>query len=163
VSTLIFALLAGGIFSSAIYVRRVAEANVRESIAVSVSNGFLEQIFATDFPVIIQHINDRALQYPFVSRNGDPLDQPRGFAPLNSTNWGQPLSVPLVDRRNEAGESIQGPQMRLWFIPSVDRSADTPADAVDIRIRFRWDNGRSAATGFFPERTILIVRTRVST
>lgn len=162
-STLIFALLAGGIFSSAIYVRRVAEANVRESIAVSVSNGFLEQIFSTDFPVIIQHIDNRTLNYPFVSRNGDPLNQPRGFALMNSTNWGQPISVPLVDRRNAAGVSIPGPQMRLWFIPSVERSADTPADAVDIRIRFRWDNGRSGATGVFPERTIFIVRTRIPT
>ena len=163
ISALIFALLATGIFASAIYVRRQAEASVRESIALAVSTGFLEQLFACDFPIIATHIENRALNFPFVSRDGQALDQPRGLATMAATDWGQPIEVPLVDRRDASGNAIRGPRMRLWFIPAVERSVDTPGDAVDIRIRFRWDNGQSGRTGVFPERTLYVVRTRVST
>lgn len=163
ISALIFSMLAAGIFSSAIFVRRQAEASVRESIAVSVSTGFLEQLFATDFPVLIDHLSDRSRDFPFVSRDGEPLDRPRGLMAMDTTDWGDPIEVPLVDRRDAAGNQVPGPQMRLWFIPAVQRSTDTVNDAVDIRIRFRWDSGQSSRNGIFPERTLYVIRTRVST
>lgn len=161
ISLLVFTMLAAGVFYSTLQARRMAEATVREAIAVAVAQGFLEQIAATDFPLLAAHLEDRTRIFPFVSRDGQFISPPKTLQLPSATGWGQPIKVPIVDRMNDAGERVDGPEMDFWFIPAVGFSTDTPNDAIEIRIRFRWDNGRSIATGFYPERTLVAVRTRI--
>ncbi|MCC5842293.1 MAG: hypothetical protein JJT96_19410 [Opitutales bacterium] len=161
ISLLVFTILAAGIFYSTLQARRMAEANVREAIAVAVASGFLEQMAATDFPLLAQHLDDRTRIFPFVSRDGQFITPGKTLQLPNTTAWGEPIRVPIVDRINDAGERVDGPEMDFWFIPAVGFSTDTPNDAIEIRLQFRWDNGRSIATGFFPERTLVAIRTRI--
>lgn len=139
----------------------MAEATVRESIAVAVATGFLEQMAATDFPLLVMHVDDRSRPFGFVSRDGQAITPSKTLRPAGATDWGQPIRIPIVDKLNDEGERVQGPEMEFWFIPAVARSEDTPNDAVEIRLHFRWDNGRSQATDFYPERTLVAIRTRI--
>jgi hypothetical protein len=161
ISMTIFALVSAGLIASALHVRFTAEAAVRESIAVAIATGFLEQMSASEFGNLSNRIIDRTSAFGFVSRDGQPLDPARGLEPMTETDWGEVLGVPLVDERDEDGNVIPGPVMNFWFIPAAGFSADALDDSIDIRIRFRWDNGRSQRTGRFPERTLIMMRTRI--
>ena len=163
ISLTIFALLAAGLMYSALHVRFSAEAAVRESIAVAIATGFLEQMSAAEFQNLSNRIINRNSDFQFVSRDGQPLDPTRGLETMAQTAWGSPITVPLVDTRDDDGNIVDGPAMDFWFIPAVDFSVDAPVDCIDIRIRFRWDNGRSLRTGNYPERTLVMMRTRIST
>jgi type II secretory pathway pseudopilin PulG len=161
VSFFLFTLLAAGLFSSALQVRKWSEASVRESVATAVATGFLEQLAATDFPNIVNRIEDRSKPFAFVSRDGEPIEPSKSLKTMDETDWGDPIEVPLVNKLDEDGDPIDGPAMDFWFIPGVERSADTPNDSVDIRIRFRWDNGQGRDEDDLPVRSLFLVRTRV--
>jgi prepilin-type N-terminal cleavage/methylation domain-containing protein len=168
ISLVLFSLLAAGVFSATLQARRHAEANVREAIAVSVATGFLEQLAATDFPLLARHVDNRAINFPFIARDGRPVVPSKNLRPLNATGWGDPIEVPIRAEKDASGnvvlDSDGNPQealMDFWFIPMASRSTDTPGDAIEIAIHFRWDNGRSQATGFYPERRLVTLRTRV--
>ncbi|NBB79144.1 MAG: prepilin-type N-terminal cleavage/methylation domain-containing protein, partial [Verrucomicrobia bacterium] len=161
ISSVIFSFLAAGLFASALQVRKWSEASVRESISTAVATGFLEQLAATDFPNIIARIEDRSQPFAFVSRDGQPLDPAQSLRSMNDTDWGDPISIPLVNERDDDGNNIDGPGMNFWFIPSVERSADTPNDSVDIRIRYRWDSGQGRDVSALPVRSLFLVRPRV--
>jgi len=161
VSFFLFTLLAAGLFSSALQVRKWAEASVRESVSTAVATGFLEQLAATDFHNIINRIEDRSVPFSFVTQDGQALEPEKSLRPMDATDWGDPIEVPLVNKLDEDGNEIDGPAMDFWFIPSVERSADTPNEAVDIRIFFRWDNGQGRDEASLPVRSLFLVRTRV--
>jgi len=160
-SMIIFGFLAAAIFYTSLQIRQWAEANVREAIATSVATGFLEQLAATDFPLLAMHVDDRSRNFGFVSRDGQEIYPGRGLAARPPTDWGEVVRVPIVEKVDDTGEPVEGHQMDFWFVPVVERSGDTPNDAVEIEMRFRWDNGRSRASGRFPERSLIALRTRV--
>ncbi len=160
-SMIIFGFLSAAIFYTTLQIRRWAEANVREAIATSVATGFLEQLAATDFPAMTAHLDDRSRHFGFVSRDGQEISPGQSLVSRQAADWGDALRVPLVEDVNAQGQVVEGPQMDFWFIPIVERSTDTPNEAVEIEMRFRWDNGRSRATGIFPERSLTAIRTRV--
>lgn len=162
ISMTIFAVLAAGLIYGALHVRFTAEAAVRESIAVAIATGFLEQMSAAEFDNLSNRISNRNSTFQFVSRDGQELDPARGLETMTQTDWGDPMDVPLVDKRDEDDNIIQGPTMDFWFIPAAASSADALEDSIDIRIRFRWDNGRSQKTGRYPERTLVMVRNRIN-
>jgi type II secretory pathway pseudopilin PulG len=161
VSFFLFTLLAAGLFSSALQVRKWSEASVRESVSTAVATGFLEQLAATDFPIIIDRIEDRSKAFGFVSRDGEPIKPSKSLQTMDESDWGDPIEVPLVNKLDEDGDPIDGPAMDFWFIPAVERSADTPDNSVDIRIRYRWDNGQGRDEDDLPVRSLFLVSTRV--
>jgi len=161
IASFIFSILAAGLFSSAIQVRKWGEATVRESISTAVATGFLEQLTATDFANIIDRIEDRSQPFGFVSRDGETLTPAQSLRPMSASDWGDPIEIPLINRVDEDGDEIGGPSMKFWFIPSVERSADTPDNSVDIRIRYRWDSGQGRDESALPVRSLFLVRTRV--
>jgi type II secretory pathway pseudopilin PulG len=161
VAFFLFTLLAAGLFSSAIQVRKWSEASVRESVSTAVATGFLEQLSASEFPNIINRIENRSQTFGFVAREGEPIVPAKTLRPMDETDWGDPIKVPLVLKFDEDGNEIEGPTMDFWFIPTVDRSVDTPSESVDIRIRYRWDNGQFRGVDNFPVRSLFLVRTRI--
>lgn len=161
IAFVIFTILAAGLFSSAMQVRKWGEASVRESISTAVATGFLEQLTATDFANIIDRIEDRSQPFGFVSRDGEPLTAAQSLRPMSASDWGDPIEVPLINRVDKDGNEVGGPSMKFWFIPSVERSADTPDNSVDIRIRYRWDSGQGRDESALPVRSLFLVRTRV--
>lgn len=161
VSFFLFTLLAAGLFSSALQARKWSEASVRESVSTAVAAGFLEQVAAADFANVTNRIDDRSESFAFVSQDGEPLSPAKSLRPMSETNWGDPIEVPLVNRLDEDGNAIGGPSMKFWFIPSVERSVDTPQESVDIRIRFRWDSGLGRDVEDLPVRSLFLVSTRV--
>lgn len=52
IAMFIFAIVGAGLITGSMQLRRMAESNVYESNAHSVASGFLEQLFAIDYPVI---------------------------------------------------------------------------------------------------------------
>lgn len=157
----IFGLLSVGVFGAALQVRFLAEKNVRESVATAVAVGFLEQLIATDFPIIERRMDDRSLVFDFVSRDGQPLSSLKTLEPAGEEDWGTPIILPLVNELTDSGDSLETNFMDFWFVPMVSRSADTPNDSIDIVIRFRWILPSRGGNERFAERTIAVVRSRV--
>jgi prepilin-type N-terminal cleavage/methylation domain-containing protein len=106
IASVIFSILAAGLFSSALQARKWAEASVRESVATAVATGFLEQLTATDFANIIDRIEDRSQPFGFVSRDGEPLTPAQSLRPMSASDWGETIEVPLINRVDKDGNEI---------------------------------------------------------
>ncbi len=163
VSMTIFGLISAGVFSSALQARFLAEKNVRESIATVVAMGFMEQVLASDFTIVETHMNNRSLKFGFVSQDGQPLNNEKSLLAMGTTDWGKPITIPLIDKVDENGDSVQTNAMDLWLIPMVAPSTDNPENSIDIIMTFRWIEDKFRGASTFRERTITTTRSRVPT
>lgn len=145
IAMVMLTIIAGGIISGAIQIRKMSEADVWRNTAHSVASGFMEQIIATDYPVIETITGGTLDQITFRIRDGGtitvPVDVPVSPDP-NDPNpvflsgphgWQGPLDIPVsVDEQSD--EEIFMP---FWLQVSMQ---PTPDGLLSTRIivRYRW-------------------------
>lgn len=162
VSMTLFAFLAAGTVYASLQARSWSEQIVRESIATAVASGFLEQMTAAEFAILMDSVVDRSQPFGFITRDGQALNPPKTLTPMSSTDWGDPIVVPLVDKRDDDGNVIVGPSMNMWLIPAAEAAVDSPNDAIAIRLHFRWQTGRKGGEEVTARRTLIALKTRVA-
>lgn len=165
----LFGLLAAGITSSLIFARRMAESGIYQNTAMTVAQGYLEQIKSMDFAqlaLIAEESDTRAL--PTVSMSALHVNgegDPQISNPLWLDQWNE--REVMVDLR--PGEENEEPvTLSVNFYPTIrDLSQDEdPRDALEITLRVRWYSlagDRHTADDEWQEATLGFVRSHVPT
>ncbi len=157
ISMVILTLLGAGIIAATLQIRRAAESTVRESLAVAIGTGFLEQLISSDYP-ILRNQADAGASWRFFTRDGTEESIP--LRPIGTTGDGTRIEVPLVTelKTDESGTSVDSETtMALWVLPMIDRAPDNSENALNIIIRLTWDDPRGRKT----TRSLAYVRSRV--
>ena len=138
IAMVVFGLLAAGIAGGMLQGRRMAEKNVYHITALSIAQGYLEQM--------------KGMSY------GDLPTEPEQLIPTE-LNYGEP--DPLVvgawtEKRIDIHETPDNPNddMRMWFRPTIEEESFQKS----LRIDFRWEAPASAGGTHMHEDSIRAIR-----
>ena len=138
IAVVIFGLMAGGIIGGILQGRRMAEKNVYHITALTVAQGYLEQM--------------KGMSYGDLSTNSDqPIP--------TELNYGEPDPLFLnvwTEKRIDIHDTPDNPNddMRMWFRPTVEEGAFQKR----IQLDFRWEAPRSAGGTHTYEDSVRVIR-----
>ena len=156
-SMALLTLLGAGIVASTLQIRRAAESTVRESLAVAVGTGFLEQLISAEYPILRNHA-DSGSSWRFFTRDG--TEESILLRSIGTTGNGTRIDIPLVTELKSDGSGGTGNSettMGLWVLPMIDRAPGNGENALHINIRLTWDSPNGGQT----TRSLAYVRSRV--
>ncbi|MCC5807964.1 MAG: type II secretion system protein [Opitutales bacterium] len=151
VAMVLLSILAAGLISSTMHIRRAAEANMREALAVAVGTGFLEQLISAEYNLLQAAADTNAL-WDFFTRDGSP--EPVRIRPVGYDGDGDTIEIPLVTDT----EGQETTSMPLQILPMVERADGNPDNALNIIVRIRWNEALSNEER---TRSFVYVRSRV--
>ncbi len=151
VAMVLLAILAAGLISSTMQIRKAADSNMREALAVAVGTGFLEQLISAEFP-LLQIAADNNVLWDFFTRDGSP--EPIRIRPVGYDGEADSIEIPLVTD-TDGNESVTMP---LQVLPMVERAEGNPDNALNIVVRIRWNEALSKEER---TRSFVYVRSRV--
>ncbi len=151
VAMVLLTILAAGVISSTMQIRKTAESNMRESLAVAVGTGFLEQLISAEFPLLQIAADNNAL-WDFFTRDGSP--ESIRIRPVGYEGEGNTIEIPLIT--DVEGEETA--TMPLTVLPMVERAEGNPDNALNIIVRIQWNE---ALSGQERTRSFVYVRSRV--
>lgn len=151
VAMALLVLLAAGVISSTLQIRKAAESNMRESLAVAVGTGFLEQLVSAEFP-LLQLVTDSNGEWDFFTRDGSP--EPIRIRPVGYEGTVDTIEIPLITDVTGAETST----MELTVLPMVERAAGNPDNQLNIIVRIAWKEPLSDVER---TRSFVYVRSRV--
>jgi type II secretory pathway pseudopilin PulG len=183
IALLIFLLVAIGIASSLIQLRKQGENTICQVLAQTVAEGLLEQIRRTSFtnlsdvttnpPVPLLFINANSGNYASV----EPFSMPCGSDATTFTDIGA-RTIPGdltsaiqgvlldVDYKNSAGTLIR-PRRFMKMRANLTHSVNTNKDVVQVTLKFQWavPDRRTAAGGliYYETREIRTVISQMPT
>lgn len=158
----IFTVLAAGLSASIILSRKLAEANVYESTALTVATGYLEQLKNIPFGDTEDPLNG-TLMAAIQSGTGAKLDTKKDQGTDDPIYLGVATTRPvLIDRREHEDGSLRS---ELWmdFTVQPEMRYLEPLNglqAIEITIHYTW---RTPANQVLTQRTIKTVRSNVPT
>jgi Tfp pilus assembly protein PilV len=151
IGMVVFSIMAGGIIGLVLQSRRMAESAIRENTAVTVTQGYLEQIKSIEYSALVDAI-------------ADPSNVAIGTKTDQDTNDPIMLNVrnqkTLVIHTTDAGAPTRF--MRFWITPRATNLAASGRRALTFTTVFEWE-GNERQMGEISTSTIRFVRSYVPT
>ncbi|MFP4166380.1 MAG: prepilin-type N-terminal cleavage/methylation domain-containing protein [Opitutales bacterium] len=141
IAATLFALLAGGISAGILQARRLAEQNVYRVSALTIAQGYLEQMKGM---VYDQLSTDPDTAIPTELNYGDP-------DPLYPETWNEKQ----IDIHDTPGNPDD--DMRMWVRPTITQTAYRKMIQIDLR----WETPRGAGESRIFEGTFRSIRSTV--
>lgn len=170
----IFGLCGVGIASAFLQSRRIAESNVFETTALTVAQGYLEQIKAMDYTVIEAVADDPStttLPTLGVTHDGSGgtsvVSQPIKAGVKNAVGIfeGSDHKGVLIDlQRDQFGNATIPRYMKMWVTPTLTNLHSTTGNrCIEISLQFFWEARDLAGNAVPRERAVRIVSSHVPT
>jgi len=151
VGMVVFSLIAAGIIGLTLQSRRMAESAIRENIAATVTQGYLEQIKSIEYSALVDAIADPG-NISIHTKTDQDTDDP---ILLNVRN-----QKTLVTHTSDDGTATQF--MRFWITPQGTDLASTGRRALTFTVLFEWESNERKI-GDISSSTIRFVRSYVPT
>ncbi|RME67585.1 MAG: hypothetical protein D6781_12900 [Verrucomicrobia bacterium] len=170
----IFGLCGLGIASAFLQSRRIAESNVFETTALTVAQGFLEQIKAMDYAVIEAAVADptnNKLPTLGIAHDGlggtNVVPEPIAVGQKNAVGIfeGTTHRGILIDlQRDKFGKATIPRYMKMWVTPTLtDLLAIENRRCIEVSLLFEWEARDLAGNAVPRQRTVRIVSSNVPT
>ncbi|RKX33815.1 MAG: hypothetical protein DRP71_09215 [Verrucomicrobia bacterium] len=147
----VFSLIAGGIIGLTLQSRRMAESAIRENVAATVTQGYLEQIKSIEYSALVDAIADPGNVSIHTKTDQDTND------PIQLNVRNQKTLV-----TNTADDGTATRFMRFWITPRATNLTATGRRALTFTVLFEWE-GNDRQIGDVSSSTIRFVRSYVPT
>ena len=130
-----------GVFSSVRLSSLIAESNIYQNAAVTVAQGYLEQIKSLPYEDVLLTAQDPSIyKLNTISPSYDPALQVTVFAdPLTADPGQQPNTRDIViDSRGFGTSALLEMHMKMWISVEDKNTGADPVNALEIRIRYQY-------------------------
>lgn len=151
IAMVIFSIIASGIVTVIVHSRRMAESAIRENIAGTVAQGYMEQIKSIEYSVLV-----------------DAIAAPSTVAIPTKTdrNTSDPIMLNVRNQKtlvtSTADDGTPNRFMRFWITPRATDLASAGRPAITFNSMFEWE-GNDRQMGDIRSSTVRFVRSEVPT